>query len=414
MNSLAVRFLILLFIGFWRSPVALAEFSLGDETFVLRGFGTLGGPYNFNDQAGFIRDKTQPEGARGEGVDWAIDSRLGLQLDWKPREDFSGSLQLVSKYRYDGSFTPLVTWAFLKYGFNPELEVRAGRLGFDAQFQTDSLNIGYAYLWVRPPVDYFGQWIFSHTDGIDLTMTRGLGEGALRSKLYVGQAHHQAIPVAGSSDGYSLDGSLIAGGYLEYQHPYWLFRIGYGAVQLENETVAEPLLNTLRNTGVSQAVTLAQEMSLVGKRLDFFNVGIAYDEGPLQSQLALRYLASDSLTFPSNVAGYWSVGYRIGQWTPYLIYSRVKSQQDHYTTGLPNNPPFSAINAGVAQALSVNQTDQQTFSLGARYDFARNADLKLQLDWVHSHVNPSFLWTDPESDWNGRATVFSVTLDFVF
>lgn len=125
-------------------------------------------------------------------------------------------------------------------------------------------------------------------------------------------------------------------------------------------------------------------------------------------------LSSEALTSPSKTAGYLSVGYRIRQWTPYLVYSRIKSEHPQRTTGLPDISPFDVINARVSQALLAGQADQETFSLGARYDFARNVDFKLQLDWIHSRDNPSLLWIDPESDWDGRSAVLSATLDFIF
>jgi len=412
LDRFSTRFFISILIGFWFPSVVLAEFSLGNETLFLNGFGTLGGPYNFDDRAGFIRDISQPKGARGDGVDWSIDSRLGLQGTWKPREDFESTLQLVSKYRYDGSYRPEITWAFLKYAISPNVQIRAGRLGADLYLQADSRDIGYAYLWVRPPVDYFGRLFASYLDGVDFVAARELGEGMLRGKLYAGQAR-ETLPGDGGSE-YSLDGTTVMGGHLEYQHLHWLVRISYGAIRLGDEDPLEPLLSALQSTGIPQASALAQEMSLAEKRFNFFGAGIAYDEGPLQSQLMVSRLSSESLTYPSSTAGYLSVGYRIGQWTPYLVYSRIKSEHPQRTTGLPDISPFDAINAGVSQALLAGQADQETFSLGARYDFARNVDFKLQLDWIHSRDNPSLLWIDPESDWDGRSAVLSATLDFIF
>ena len=70
--------------------------------------------------------------------------------------------------------------------------------------------------------------------------------------------------------------------------------------------------------------------------------------------------------------------------------------------------------AAVDEAITFNQFDQDTISLGARYDFAKNAALKMQVDWAHSRDNPSMFWVEPDPDWDGRATLFSVTLDFVF
>ncbi len=412
MNLLSTGLLIFILAGLWLPRIVLAEFPLDSETLSIRGFGTLGGAYNVDGQAGFIRDISQPEGARGNGVDWEIDSRLGLQATWKPREDFESTVQAISKYTSDGNYRPQVTWAFLKYAISPNLLVRTGRLGADLYLQTDSRDVGYAYLWVRPPVDYFGQFFASNFDGADLTVTQGFGDGVFRGKLYMGQAF-ESIP-ADEGGQYSLDGTTLVGGHIEYQNLNWLFRIGYADIRLENESATESLLNALRSTGVPQAVALAQAMSLAGKYTSFFGVGVAYDEGPLQAQLAINHLSSDALTSPSSTAGYFSVGYRIGLWTPYLIYSRTKSENNQRSTGLPDIPLFEAINTGTAQALSLGRADQETFSLGVRYDFSRNMDFKLQLDHINSRINPSLLWSNPDPDWDGQTTIISATLDFIF
>lgn len=406
---------IAMLLGLWLSRSALAELSLNGETFSLSGFGTLGGPYNLDGQAGFIRDKTQPEGARGDGIDWAIDSRLGLQATWRPRDDFEGTLQLVSKYHDDGSYRPQATWAFLKYAFAPDSQVRVGRLGYDIYLFAESRDVGYSYLWVRPPVDCFGQIYNSYFDGLDLTLADGWGEGVLRGKLFLGQLTG-TIPTSFRDSEYDLSGSILWGGYIDYQTPHWLFRAGLGKSRLENELPPYAMLqDALRSTQVPQAVALAQDLGFAGKQLKFLAAGIAYDNGPLQSQLALSHAVSDTLSYPGNTAGYWSIGYRTGQWTPYFVYSRIKStRDDQRETGLPDTPPFEVINTGVAQALSANQANQYTLSLGIRYDFARNVDFKLQVDWIRSRGNPTLLWTDPDPDWDGRATIVSATLDFVF
>jgi len=204
--------------------------------------------------------------------------------------------------------------------------------------------------------------------------------------------------------------------YLDYQTSHWLFRAGVGASRLENEFPPYARLrDALRSTRAPPAVALAQDLGFAGKQLKFFAAGIAYDDGPLQSQLALSHAVSDALSYPGNTAGYWSIGYRIGQWTPYFVYSRIKSTpSDQRETGLPNTPPFEAINAGVAEALSANQANQYTLSLGIRYDFARDIDFKLQVDRIRSRGNPTLLWTDPDPEWDGRATIVSATLDFIF
>ncbi len=410
------RLFIIMGLGFWlSSPVALADSPLNSETFSLSGFGTLGGAYNLDGEANFIRDGIQPDGADGRGFTGSVDSRLGLQANWKPHEDFEGVIQLVSKYRYDGSYRPQVTWAFLKYAFTPDFQIRAGRLGYDIYPFAESRDVGYSYVWVRPPVDFFGYIYFSHLDGADLTLTHQLGNGLLKGKLFASQ-FNDAIPVVTTiPDVYTLKGDAW-GGYLDYQTPNWLFRACLVIIKPETEQTAVAMLqNALRSTQVPQAVSLAGNMGFADKTFNFFTTGAVYDDGPFQGQLMLSRILTDTLSYPNNTAGYASLAYRIGEWTPYLVYSRIKSgRNDHVDTGLPDTPPFDVLNAQVGLALSNNQADQSTVSLGARYDFAPNAAFKLQVDRIHSRGYPTLLWGNTDPDWDGRATIFSATLDFVF
>lgn len=391
------------------------ELRLVDEgSLTIGGFGTIGGAYNANAEAEFIRDRSQPEGAADGRFDLGLDSRLGVQINWRPNEPLEGVLQLVAKRRYDGTYRPQLSWAFLGYAFDPDIRLRVGRLGYDVYLMSDSRDVGYSYLWVRPPVDYFGQVHYSHLDGLDLTVSRVLGDGVLKGKLFAGLLNETGTSPQGED--YEMEGSTLWGGYLDYQDPHWQMRAGVGVMRLRHEfELYAPLLDALRGTGVPEAVALAGDLEVADKDFYFVSTGIGYDAGPLQSQFQLRYLWVDTPSYADNVAGYWSLGYRLGRWTPYIVYSRIKSEHRHLDTGLPDrNPYYAAINDGVEQILQATQVDQETLSLGARFDFARNAALKLQVDWVHSRDNPSLLWLDPDPDWDGRATLFSAALDFVF
>nr|NIV39834.1 hypothetical protein [Anaerolineae bacterium] len=55
---------------------------------------------------------------------------------------------------------------------------------------------------------------------------------------------------------------------------------------------------------------------------------------------------------------------------------------------------------------------QHTFSIGARYDIHERMAVKLQVDRVHAREY--MFWTNVDTDWDGRATIVSATLDFTF
>jgi hypothetical protein len=384
------------------------DFKTGSDVSI-SGFGTLGLTHNSTDKAEFIRDILQPRGV-GDGWSGDVDTRIGVQLDMRASDEIEGVVQAVSYYNHEGSYFPELTWAFIGYSPAPSFRARAGRLGWDVYMLSDSRNVGYSYLWVRPPVDYFGPLQISHIDGADGVLKHEQGGALWSLKLYGGRAD-QEIPSPPGED-YDLSGSRVLGVNLDYQKDAWHFRAGYTSVKIRNELAAfVPLFAGLRATGIPEAGAIASDMSLAGKTLEFVTAGAVYESGAWQSQLMFNRLNSDTLAYPQKDSAYFLLGYRTGQWTPFLTLSGTRSKGTQRATGLPTPNP---LDAAVSASLAAAQSRQHTLSVGVRYDFMRNADLKVQLDRVRVSDNAALLWRNAKPDWNGRATVFGVTLDFVF
>ena len=87
-------------------------------------------------------------------------------------------------------------------------------------------------------------------------------------------------------------------------------------------------------------------------------------------------------------------GYRLAKLTPYLTYAAVKADGETSSPGLNSSllPPSLAalaagLNAGLNAALRATAV-QRTISLGVRWDFAHNVDLKLQFDHTRLGAGP--------------------------
>ncbi|MEO8159371.1 MAG: hypothetical protein ABI648_16350 [Betaproteobacteria bacterium] len=380
-----------------------------ESIFSLSGFGTAGLAHNSTDKAEFLRDFLQPRGVKNSSWSGDVDSRIGLQVNARATTEIEGMVQAVSYYDYAGNYNPELTWAFISYAPTADFKARVGRLGWDVYLLSDSRHVGYSYLWVRPPVDYFGQLQISHIDGADAVFKDELGGGIASVKLYGGKADQQ-IPSPPFAD-YNLNARVL-GANLDFQKGNWQYRLGYTSINIKNELPAiAPLLSALRGTGSPQAAALADDISVAGKTLEIASVGAVFESGPWQAQLMFNRLTSHSLAYPQKDSGYFLLGYRIQQWTPYLTLSGVRSKSAQGQTGFPTpNPLDNAVSA----ALAATQSRQHTISLGTRYDFMRNADLKFQVDRVQVDNNATLLWRNAQPDWNGRATIVSLVLDFVF
>lgn len=367
----------------------------------VHGFGTFGLARSSSDQVEFVRDLSQPGGA---GRHWSakIDSVFGLQANLRLSERIDGVAQAVSRYRHDGSFRPELTWGFLRFDPNPNWSLRAGRLGTEFYMLADSRLVGYSYLTVRPPNDYFGTLPFSHIDGIDGQATMPMAGGLVRGKLFAGVTREKA-PLADRL--WDLNGSRMTGGYLDYQSGSWQWRAGYSEIQFKHELPIADLLTPLRTAGAGGA---ADALSVIGKQSRFYSAGAVYDSGPLRVELMLNRTRQESAIFEHSRAGYLIGGYRLGQVTPFAGYSWAKSSTKHLATGIP------ILDSVVADTMADSHLDQHTTFVGARWDFRRNMALKAQLDVIRGSPQSVFPYRWEKAGWNGRTNILSLALDFVF
>ena len=389
-----------------------AEKSGGHEeapAFALHGFGTFGLTHSSSDQADFIRDFSQPDGVAGK---WSAknDSIFGVQGNLSVSEQIEGVAQIVSRYGNEGNFDPELMWAFARYEPNAYLSLRIGRLGTDFYMLADSRLVGYSYLPVRPPGDYFGTLPFPHIDGLDAVVTLPVADGVLRGKLFSGFLDGE-VPSVGKQ--WDLHGSRMSGGHLDYQINDWLWRVGYAQLRFKNNVPIDELLDALRagaQLGLPGAAAAADAQSVGGKLSQFYSAGAVFDRGPFQVQLMLSKIRQESAVFENTHAGYLIASYRSGAWTPFAGYSRVKSTTRHLAaTGVG-----PAMDATIAYLQSRAHSDQHTSFVGVRWDVGTNVALKAQYDAIRGAAESVFQFQRVQPGWNGRTNVLSVTLDFVF
>jgi hypothetical protein len=362
----------------------------------LHGFGTLGVARSTDDEVQLVRDLSQPAGLT---THWSakIDSVLGVQADYRFNDEFEGILQAISRYRYDGSYKPEISWAFLRYDPRPDVTLRAGRLGTEFFMTADSRLVGYANLTVRPSPDYFGPLIFSYFDGADVSVARPFGDGLLRGKMFAGWSPEKTL--LADDIPWDLTGSLLAGGHLEYVSGPWQIRLSHTQVRFDKEIP----INQLVHFDITAAVP---EVSIAGKWTRYDALGVVYDRGPFQAQVMLNQIDQGNSLFEDSRAGYTILSYRVGNVTPFLGYSRVESRPVQF----PSTAGPYAVAADLAAA---SHSDQHTWTLGARWDVRPNMDLKAQADWIRGSSS-SVLPFRGSTPWNGHMTVYSLALDFVF
>lgn len=369
----------------------------------LRGFGTVGINHNLSDGAAVIRDIGQPDGPRS-GTSFDTDTRFGVQVDATLAHNLTTSLQAVSRYNYEGKYTPIISRAFAKYVFLDNYQARLGRFGWDVYSMSDSRHVGYSYLWVRPPVEYFGKLQQDQVDGGDFSFSQQFDNGLVSGKLYAGVASGK---MAIDRDSYvDTSGSTIYGGHLEYQHDAWQLRLSGARVRSETEIrglAREQIFAAQQNGGGSESAPSLAALTQVDIDVEIVSSSLIYDDGPLLVQFMISQdMFSNAPIVDETLRGFVTFSYRFDDWRPYLTFGRSQTS--------PALPEVFSPSAGQLSE------DQHSFSLGVRYDFLENMALKVQADHfnVRRDGRTSIMWRDPQDSWDGRINQLSATLDFVF
>lgn len=377
----------------------------------LSGFGTVDMVHANTDTADFASSVMKSSGA-GYSQRWSanVDSRLGVQLDLFPGQRLSGVLQMVSEQNLDGNYAPRVEWANLKYQVTPDLAVRAGRIALPLFLMADYRKVGYAYQWVRPPVELYGGLPITSSDGVDLTGRFSTGEVRHTSQLFFGSdsrgltatTHLQARRVAGFSHTVET-GPLTA-------------RLSVLTTELTLD-IGQDLFSGLQMAG-DQGARLAERYAVNHKRASLASFGLSWDPGDWFVTAEAGHSHTSSFLGKTS-ALYMGGGLRIGAFTPYTGFARVRAETPTHDAGLPvvpgRAPLLANLNTGLNSLLQTIPA-QTTVSAGVRWDVHANVDLKAQCERVTARDGSRgmLINTQPGFESGHPLYVTSLALDFVF
>lgn len=392
-----------------------AAWAQGDnDSLQLSGFGTLGLAYHNHNGVQYRRDISQRDGASAGIVSLDVDSMLGVQAAWNPDPHWQAMLQVVSRQSVDAGYRPQATWGYAKYTPNESFSTRVGRLGIEMYFQGDAAEIGYANLPIRQPVIFYPRTM----EGVDAEILQPLGTGTLRLKGMLGAVMGK-LPSAETT--YDTRGSKLHGALVEYTRGSWTGRVSMGSLTLKNELPNSESLQSLYSalTMVPNGEEIRAAISMQNRILRYTSLAVAYDSGSLQGLAS--YSTIDSAAWARTNLFYVIASYRVGAFTPYLVYSQTHTGRDVVSTGIPVGASSQTDRIAQAAALAqgsakINQTN---FALGLRYDISRNAAIKLQMDAIRyqdsGNIRDDSLSATPYANRGYKdLRVFSAALEFVF
>ena len=401
-----LRLIGLLLLTLLSPGLAGAVDGAADETWSWAVFGTVSAARVNRPDVVFLPYSTQPNGA-GEAWTAKLDSLLGVQLRHAASAHWSATLQLTSRRDHENANRPDLEWAYLSYQPSHEFDLRVGRFVAPLFAVSETRLVGYANLWVRPPVDVYTLGI-NRVDGVDLHWRQAWGEGTVKAQLW-GGSHRQRMPVGGQAQ-------ILNNREVRYQDMVGLNLLWERAgvsVRAAHFQARQSFFNAngsvARSAGLfgdSDVACLArgadpreglrcrdfydgfealeQSYDLDRARFSFSSLGLAMDSGSFRLLGEMVWMRNRS-RIPDSRAAYLTVARAIGPVTPYITLSAHDATTKQFS--VPVKPAYAGLVKPVLasyQPSALVGARQRGQALGLRWDMAPGLDIKAQVDRMQS------------------------------
>lgn len=303
-------------------------------------------------------------------------------------------MQLVGRGSDD--WEPNVEWAYLSHRPTNNLQIRAGKMRIPFFMYSDSLEVGYAQPWARPPQSVYGPIAVTSYVGADASYNWNFDNSSLTATGFTGFT---------DEDGNSGDVQLrnIGGMNLTWTDYVWTVR-GVAAT-------AEAEINATRLAALVPPIITVDSQLADGDRGNFFGLGASYDDGNWQIIGEVTRVEVDG-KFADTDSAYLSVGHRFGSWTPYIATGWTESKDDNERQGLFINQP----QAGVVVPESILNYQRNEYSVGTRWDITPGVAIKADITHVRGldkgfgNLNTGYMLTSNTDSTN----VYTLKLESAF
>lgn len=408
------------------------------------GFATLGLTSSDNSEAGVVFSSAQKYPVT-QGTSANLDTVAGLQMDWQLMPSTSVVLQGVARAGED--FDPKLRMGYVRQQLDANTAVRLGRIRSPLFYDSDVAEIGYAYLLARAPIPvYVTPNNVTHLDGVDIQWRHSLGYTALLVQGYYGSnSYKHRLYDSTPAQDTDVDLHDIAGVAVSASLPNLTLRAAYtttssynmrsSQISQLNAGLAQVAggLNLMASNPFLPAVVaqgLSAEAQAVTGYTNPFDAKPTYTSIGFDSNIDAWRLMGEwaVLDTNSNLTGKYegyhlSVGYSVGNFTPYVSLARERrisptlntsafapTQMDPTLDGA-----IAQMKGALDQAAQIADLSMSSASVGVRWDVRENMAFKAQYDRLETPngYSPGYL-TVTRLPFNNKVNLFTVTLDIAF
>jgi len=153
----------------------------------LSGFGTVGYAI-LDDPFAEYRTGAAIDGADDRGS-FAVDSRLGLQMDIDFNPAFTSTFQLFAREAEGGDPKAELEWGYLRWQATDAISIRAGRVSFPVYANSNFREIGYATPYLRTSEFLYALGPLRRINGADITLEQELANNTIKLQAIAGRSN---------------------------------------------------------------------------------------------------------------------------------------------------------------------------------------------------------------------------------
>ena len=407
------------------SVLVLVTSSFALDKVRISGYATAAGGYISDSSVGATTFNSDPghDGYAEESLKFQPDSVAGLQISSRIADDVTVSMQLVGQFENETGSIEL-EWAFVNYELSDDFTIQAGRFVPQIFLYSNTINVGFTYLWITPPSEMYAQAPMRYTDGANLLLNHTFSNDmTIEASAYASNVS-QEIVFAGQT--FPSKYENFFGGSASISNEYFKLRASHIEVEmstsLNSSTSIGPLVagpGNLANPGLDNTDGIKSD-SVDGS---FSSIGLTMDVADVIviGEYAVRNIKDSAFT-EDSASYYATLGYRMGNFTPHVTYSVLETEfkDSSVPLALSMIDPITQVVTTSGQIATVGSfrsalsTDSQTVAVGLRYDLNSKTALKFEYQNITKTPQEIDFTTGASIHNETSADLYKIALSVIF
>ena len=371
------------------------------------------------------------------------DSTLGLQVNKQLTNRWGFAAQAVSNayaFQEREPYHPELEWMLLSYEVNANTRLRVGRIRNPFYFYSTTQEVGYTYLWARPPTSVYSLFFhpFKHLDGGDITYNSAYNGVNYEYQLFGGHT-------SGHYEGIEVNVSQALGSRITINWPHT--SVYFTAERFKGDATPPDSFKNLSAAFATYADVFSADPNIESafddtadafvsqdQYTNSFSGGLEWNHNDLTLLGEVFLLRGENRNYSNDSDGFYvSSAYRFAKISPYLVYGEYENRFSGDTQrkiektealvpansvgllGVEGAAQLDQLRAGTKFALDQYNSKQSSTILGVRYDFHAKADLKVEVEYFQLlHNGGVFYADDPSKTRPKDAYLVSFVIDVVF